>query len=199
MNGNPWLILLLIAVGLWVAWTWLKDYRSRHEAGRANPFPGATGCPKGVVLVGAVVGIALVVAETAGESWLGIAEQQSTITPLFALWTLVAAIVEEIIFRGFIVIERRGTAILWAGILLFSVAFAVLHPFLWVWDDAGFRWTPGLKGWFSTAFAFSGSVAFYGLRFNRWNPGLSLLPCFAAHLAKNAGVIVVKASQGYIG
>jgi membrane protease YdiL (CAAX protease family) len=199
MNENPWLTLVMIAAGTLFAWLWLRDFRSRGEARPKHPLPGATSCPVGVVLVGVVVGMALVAAETVGESWLGISQEQSTITPLFALWTLVAAIIEEIIFRGYFVIERRGTAALWIGIFAFSVVFAALHPFLWVWDDAGFRWTPGLKGWFSTVFAFAGSVAFYSLRFNRWYPALSLLPCFAAHLAKNAGVIVVKAVQGFVG
>ena len=189
----------MIAVGIVIVWLWLRDFRSRGDARRAHPLPGATPCPAGVVLVGAAVGLALVAAETAGESWLGIAHEQSTITPLFALWTLVAATLEEIIFRGYLVIDRRGTAALWIGVLVFSVGFAALHPFLWAWDEAGFRWTPGLKGWFSTAFALAGSVAFYSLRFNRWNPALSLLPCFAAHLAKNASVIAVKAAQGYVG
>jgi hypothetical protein len=74
-----------------------------------------------------------------------------------------------------------------------------MHPFLWVWEDSGFEWTLGTKGWFSTFFAFAGSVAFYALRFNRWNPSLSLIPCFAAHFAKNAAVIAVKASLGFVG
>lgn len=199
MNESPWLTLVMIAAGLGFAWLWLRDFRDRDGGRHTHPMPGATSCPAGVVLVGAIVGIGLVAAETAGESWLGISEAQSMMIPLFAIWTLVAAVVEEIIFRGYFVIEKHGTAMLWLGIVALSVVFAAIHPFLWSWDEAGFQWTPGLKGWFSTAFAFMGSIAFYSLRFNRWNPAHSLLPCFAAHLAKNAGVIVVKALQGYLG
>jgi len=198
MNDNPWLLLVMIAAGLVFAWLWLRDFRDRNRGRHAHPLPGATSSPAGVILVGAVVGIGLVAAETACESWLGITGAQSMMTPLFAIWTLVAAVIEEIIFRGYLVIGKRGPAVLCLGIVLFSAVFAAIHPFLWSWDEAGFQWTPGLKGWFSTAFAFAGSIAFYSLRFNRWNPALSLLPCFAAHLAKNAGVIAVKASQGFL-
>jgi membrane protease YdiL (CAAX protease family) len=199
MNENSWMILTMVVAGLAFVWLWLRDFQRRNDSSHTRPLPGATACPSGIVIVGVALGIGIVAAETAGESWLGLTGEQSMMTPLFAVWTLVAAIVEEIIFRGYFVVEKRGNATLWLGIFGFSAVFAALHPFLWSWDDASFQWTPGLKGWFSTVFAFAGSIIFYSLRFNRWNPALSLLPCFAAHLAKNVGVIVVKASQGFLG
>jgi len=188
----------MIAAGAWLFWIWLRDVRTQPTPGNPFPLPGATRCPARIVWIGISVGLVLVALETMGESWLGLTGEQGVMTPLFGLWTLVAAIVEEVIFRGYLVITKRGKAVLWAGIIAFSALFAIMHPFLWSWETAGFEWTPGVKGWFSTAFAFGGSIAFYSLRFNRWNPALSLLPCFAAHLAKNAGVIAVKASQGFI-
>jgi hypothetical protein len=36
------------------------------------------------------------------------------------------------------------------------------------------------------------------VRFYRWNPAHSLLPCIAAHAAKNLGVIGIKAAQGFL-
>jgi len=45
---------------------------------------------------------------------------------------------------------------------------------------------------------FAGSLWFYAVRFASWNPQRSLLPCFAAHAAKNLGVIAVKAAQGFV-
>ncbi|HUG12183.1 MAG TPA: CPBP family glutamic-type intramembrane protease, partial [Opitutaceae bacterium] len=137
MNENPWLILAVIVVGLGFVWLWVRDFQRRNDSNHKHPLPGATASPRGIVIVGVALGIGLVAAETAGESWLGITEEQSMMTPLFAVWTLVAAIVEEIIFRGYFVVEKRGTAALWIGIFAFSAVFAAIHPFLWSWDDAG--------------------------------------------------------------
>ena len=106
--------------------------------------------------------------------------------------------------RGFIVIEKRGRVLLWSGIVVASVVFAALHQHLWKWEggwpwaDGHLLWTPGLKGWFTTGMLFLGSLWFYFVRFASFNPQRSLLPCFAAHAAKNAGVIAVKAAQGHL-
>lgn len=189
----------MIVGGLGLALLWWRDLHAPHGKGHPHPLPGATGCSSRLIWVGIAAGLALVAAETIGESHLGISHEQATLAPLFAVWTLVAAVVEEIVFRGYLVIQGRGKLVLWCSVVGFSTVFAALHPFLWSWESAGFQWTPGLKGWFSTAFAFGGSLAFYGLRFNRWNPTSSLLPSFAAHLAKNAAVIVIKASLGFVG
>jgi membrane protease YdiL (CAAX protease family) len=43
-----------------------------------------------------------------GEIQLGLDQEQSEITLLFGIYTLVAAIIEEVIFRGYIVINDRG-------------------------------------------------------------------------------------------
>ena len=39
---------------------------------------------------------------------------------------------------------------------------------------------------------------FYAVRFWPLNPTRSLLPCVAAHAAKNLGVLAVKAAQGHV-
>ena len=80
-----------------------------------------------------------------------------------------------------------------------SVLFAALHPFLWRWDDAGFAFTFGAKGWFSSAVVFATSLWFYAVRFAAWNPSHSLLPCFAGHAAKNIAVVAVKTATGFMG
>jgi membrane protease YdiL (CAAX protease family) len=121
-------------------------------------------------------------------------------TWLFALYSVVAApVIEELIFRGYVVLEHRGRAALWAGAAGASAIFAALHPFLWRWDEAGFALTPTAKGWFSTAAMFAGSLWFYAARLAAWNPRRSLLPCFAAHAAKNLGVVAIKAATGFVG
>ena len=46
--------------------------------------------------------------------------------------------IEEIVFRGWLVLttwQGRGT---WFGAIGASVVFAALHPFLWQWDE----WDP---------------------------------------------------------
>ena len=87
----------------------------------------------------------------------------------------------------------------WAAAVGASAIFAALHPFLWRWDDAGFALTFGAKGWFSSAAVFATSLWLYAARLAPWNPQRSLLPCFAAHAAKNLGVVAVKLATGFVG
>jgi len=190
MSDNPLLLLALVGVALYLAKGWWDDERA------ANP----TGPPANSrMLMAAIFGSLLLLGcETAGEYALGIVEAQRTITALFALYTLAAAFIEELIFRGYLVITGRGKAAQIAGIFAASILFAVLHPFLWEWEDAGFQLTLTLKGAFSTAVVFAASLWFYFLRFARCNPQHSLLPCIIAHMTKNLGVIVIKAAQGFL-
>lgn len=150
-----------------------------------------------IAVAGSLIMLAL---ETAGEAGLGIADQQSQMTWLFALYSVAAApVIEELIFRGFLVVENRGRVALCAGAIAASAAFAFLHPFLWQWDSDGLRLTLTTKGMFSTTMLFVTSLWLYVARFAAWNPHRSLLPCFAAHAAKNAGVVVTKAVTGFMG
>ena len=45
---------------------------------------------------------------------------------------------------------------------------------------------------------FLNSLWFYWMRFSKWNPNRSLLPCFVAHIASNLGVFFVKLVQGHV-
>jgi len=198
MNDQPLLLLLMIAAAVYVAKLWRDDCRTAM-AGRPNPraLPGAAHASLRAILIAVAGALVLLALETWGEIRLGIAGEQSRMTLLFGAYTLAAAVIEEIIFRGYLVITHRGAAVRWAGIVGASLLFAALHPFLWKWDQ-GLVWTPGLKGWFSTGLIFLGSLWFYTVRFYRWNPSHSLLPCIAAHAAKNLGVIAIKAAQGFL-
>lgn len=198
MNDHPLLLLLMIGAGAYVAHLWRSDCRAA-QAGQPNPgaLPGAAPASRRMLILATGGALTLLALETWGEIRLGIASEQSRLTLLFAIYTLSAAILEEVIFRGYLVIRGRGTGMRWVGILAASAAFALLHPFLWKWEE-GFQLTLGLKGWFSTGMIFLGSLWFYAVRFAGWNPAHSLLPCFVAHLTKNLGVIAIKAQQGFI-
>jgi len=205
MQNGPWAQILMLGVGLTVAKLWLDDFRAQRS-GSPNPraLPGATSASAHAVIVAALGGFIIVATETWGEKALGISGEQSKITGLFAAYTLVAALIEEIIFRGYVVLDKRGKLTLWASVLGASLLFTLLHPFLWTWaggmpwNDGKLSWTLGRKGWFSSAAVFVISLWFYFVRFTRFNPQRSLLPCFAAHASKNIGVILIKAAQGFL-
>lgn len=199
MTNNPVFLAILALAALVLGRFWLDDLRAA-KAGRPHPraLPGATPARPIALYVAVLGALALLTIETLGENALGLSAQQSTITWLFGFYSLTAAIIEEIVFRGFLVIEGRGRAALWTGIVAASVLFALLHPFLWRWDDHGFALTLTPKGAFSSAIVFATSLWLYAARFAPWNPTHSLLPCIAAHAAKNAGVIAIKFAQGFV-
>lgn len=201
MDENPVLLVLMMAMGGYFAWLWRGDLQATR-AGRADlgqGLPGATPASTKACLIGAAGALVILAGETWGELALGLSEEQSKMTALYALYTLVAAIVEEIIFRGYVGdwILKRGRAALLGYVLGASLVFAAIHPFLWTMED-GFELTLTAKGWFSFAAVLVASLWFYACRFASWNPQRSLLPCFAAHLAKNVGVIAIKAVQGFL-
>ena len=199
MQNNPLLALVVISVGAYVTKLWFEDTKSA-VAGSPNPraLPGATPVARRALWIAAFGGLAIVAGETAGEYALGVSGEQSNMTALFAIYTLVAAFIEEIIFRGYLVVNNRGAALRWASVFVFSALFAALHPFLWEWKESTLVWQFTTKAWFSTAAVFLGSLWFYFVRFASFNPSQSLAPCFAAHLAKNVGVIVIKGVQGHL-
>lgn len=198
-QDQPLLLLVLLGGAVYVARIWWADLRAT-QAGQPprQPLPGAA--PAGRLAVALAVGgaLAILAAETAAEYALGVADRQSRMTVLFGCYTLAAAVIEEVIFRGYVVVEGRGRAALVAGCLGASVLFAALHPFLWQWRDGSLVWDFSAKGWVSTGAVLAASLWFYTVRFWALNPTRSLLPCFAAHLAKNAGVFAIKAAQGYV-
>ncbi|WP_438480106.1 CPBP family glutamic-type intramembrane protease [Oleiharenicola lentus] len=213
-QDNPLLLLVMLGAAGYAGKIWLDDYRDAKQ-GKPNPraLPGATSAPRLAILIAAAGGLALLIGETLGEYALGVSDEQSSITVLFGLYTLAAAFVEELIFRGYLVIDKRGRSKLMMSVVGASLVFAILHPFLWSWDmgatsawqalqvwrwDEWFTWQFTTKAWFSTGVVFAGSLWFYFVRFMPGNSQDSLLPCFAAHAAKNLGVFAVKYAQGFV-
>ncbi len=198
-QDNPLLLLAMLGVSLAVGKWWLDDYRATQRGTpNARALPGATAVSPRMMVIAAIGALGLLAAETGGEYALGVSGEQSRMTVLFGVYTLSAAFVEELIFRGYVVVENRGRAALVAGIVGASLVFALLHPFLWEWKDGALSTHFGAKAWFSTVAIFGGSLWFYAVRFLPGNPLRSLLPCIAAHAAKNLGVFAIKYAQGYV-
>ena len=103
------------------------------KAGQPNPqaLPGATQASVGLYVIGVGVSLIILALETFGEMGLGIAAEQSNVAWFFIITSLAAGIIEEIIFRGFLVIENRGQKLLIVSCVVFSAVFALLHPYLW--------------------------------------------------------------------
>jgi CAAX protease family protein len=199
MTKDPLFLLALIGASAWVARCWVTDYRA-VRAGKPNdrPLPGATAASAGTVGIALLGTLFILAAETAGEYVLGLSAEQSKMTALFGLYSILGApVIEEILFRGYLIIEHRSRAALWGGVLGVSVLFALLHPFLWEWTGNGLTVHFGAKAWFSTTAILVASLWFYTVRFFGLNPQRSLLPCFVAHATKNLGVFAIKYVQGF--
>src|SRR5947207_2209251 len=94
-----------LLVSLWIFRIWVADLRtSRRDlpadqsstSTRKPVFPGAVPVGAIAVVVAIIGAMVLLTAETAGEHRLGISAQQSSMTVLFALYTLAAAFIEEL-------------------------------------------------------------------------------------------------------
>lgn len=200
MNDNPVTILIYVAIAGYVLHLYREDYRAAR-GGEPNPtaLPGATSFTRGAFLIGGIGALCLLGIETAGEIVLGIAGEQSDMVWYFLFAILAAGVIEEVIFRGFLVIENKGRGPLVASCVGFSLIFALIHGYFWdMGGEDGFAWTFTTKAWFSTGLLFLNSLWFYAVRFGPWNPGRSLFPCFFAHALSNLGVFCVKLAQGHV-
>lgn len=198
LNENPLMILAYVGIAAYMLHLYLGDWRSEAR-GEPNPkaMPGAKGAAVSVYWLGVLGALVLLGLETGGEIALGIVSEQSEMLWYFVFAALGAGVVEEVIFRGFLVVENKGRAALVASCVGFSLIFALIHGHFWSTEE-GFVWTFTTKAWFTTALLFANSLWFYALRFGPWNPTRSLFPCMLAHAASNLGVFAVKFAQGYV-
>lgn len=104
---------------------------------------------------------------------------------------------EEVIFRGYLVVENKGRWALIGSCIGFSLIFALIHGHFWSTED-GFKLTLTTKAFFSTGILLANSLWFYAIRFGPWNWDRSIFPCMLAHAASNLGVFVIKLVQGYV-
>lgn len=205
---NPVGMALFCAVSLWLARMWIREARENPQGGA---LPGASSCPWRAVVIAVAGTLILLALETWGEIRLGISGEQKDVSWLALPMFAAAAFTEEVIFRGYLVVERRGNALRWASIILFSLIFALIHDHLWSFEmpedrsagtlaaiREGFSLNLSVKGFFSTGFIFVGALWFYFVRFFKWNPKASLLAPVAAHLVKNLAVFFIKLAQGHV-
>jgi len=210
MPENPVMILLYVGIAAYVGNMYWADYRSQQD-GVPHPsaLPGAFRTSMSAILIAVAGALLLLAVETGGEIALDVASEQSEMVWYFVCAIVAAGIVEEVIFRGYLVIDKKGKALLLGSCVGFSLLFAIIHFHLfslefpdevewWQLWSAEIEWTLTSKGWFSTAILFANSLWFYACRFGPWNRTRSIFPCMAAHAASNLGVFFVKLSQGYV-
>ena len=198
LNESPLMILAYVGIAAYVLHMYLGDYRA-DRSGQPNPkaMLGAKGFGAGVAVIGVIGSLLLLSLETGGELALGIVGEQSEMIWYFLFASLGAGVVEEVIFRGFLVVENRGRAALIGSCVGFSLIFALIHGHFWSTEE-GFVWTFTSKAFFTTGILFANSLWWYAVRFGPWNPQRSIFPCMMAHAASNLGVFAVKLAQGYV-
>ena len=199
MESSFWLNLFYLTIGLLLLFRWILDLKSNLSKNpNPNALAGATICSRGIILVGVLGVMVILVFETFGEIIYKIDDQQSYLVwhSLFPL--LAAAVIEELVFRGYIFINNRGQSILFGSCCCASILFALLHDHIWKWEDGEINFYFTEKSFFTTGFLLINSIWFYFLRFCKWNPHRSLLPCFIAHASSNLGVYFIKLFQGFI-
>lgn len=212
MFENPLVQLGYFGAALYILFLWSKDYRAQ-QSGETVPgaLPGAYPASRNICLLAVGGALILLALETLGEYQFGLVEAQTEITVLFGLVSLGAAIIEEVIFRGYLVITKKGRAVLVASIIGFSLVFTLAHPFFWEWtvvveaneaegiaEQKGLIWDFSGKAWFTSVFLFLNSLWFYTVRFLPANQHQSLIPCFLAHAVSNLGVFMIKGGQGFV-
>jgi uncharacterized protein len=208
MEESPLVSLFMLGIGLYLLAIWRGDYlKGLRGLGSEASVPGATAFQMRSCGYAAVGGMVLVFVFSALEWGTGTFHSQSTIRWFFLGSMLGACVIEELVFRGYLVIQTRGKACLVASCFVMSLFFALLHPYLWthgVATPSGIEWITQLRPhWtlhsiLTTSSIFAYSLWFYACRFSAWNPHRSLAPCFCAHAGVNLTVFVIKASMGFV-
>ena len=198
MDSNPIMIVLYVGAAAFV----LHMYRVDYIVGklgqiRSGPMPGAENASLVSFFIATLGALMLLGVETCGEIALGLVNEQSEMLWYFLPAIIAAGVIEEVIFRGYLVVTDKGKALFYASCVGFSLFFAIIHPHLWSAED-GFVWTLSDKAFFSTSILFANSLWFYAARFGPWNPDCSIFPCMLAHAVSNLGVFFIKIVQGYV-
>ena len=198
MNEDPLIVLIYCAIAIYIANIYRADIKA-FVAGEPNvkALPGAKPI-NGLLIFASVLGALVLLGNAVvGEYALGIVEAQSEMVWFFVFASISAGVIEEVVFRGYLVVQDRGRNALVLSCLGFSLVFALAHGYLCS-TEGGFVWNFTVQGIFNTWILFFNSVCFYALRFGPWNANQSILPSIIAHMVLNLGVFGVKLAQGYI-
>lgn len=194
--------IITLGIALWLFSIFLKDCRG--NSGAHQPLEGASKAPLNFCMIGAFLALVMVAASTAAECWAGVSQEQSDVPFYELVFWMAAAFVEELIFRGYLVVKNRGAAALVGSVIFFSAVFTLAHPFFWDYtpaegsEESVLTFSFGAFAWISSATIFANSLIFYWLRFSKFNPKRSLIPSICAHLSYNVGVYAVKLAQGHV-
>lgn len=198
MNEDPLIIVIYCAIAVYIANLYRTDIKA-FVAGQPNvkALPGAKPT-SGLLIFASVLGALVLLGNAVvGEYALDIVDAQSEMVWFFVFASISAGVIEEVVFRGYLVVQNRGRNALVLSCLGFSLIFALVHGHLWTTEGA-FAWNFSVQGIFNTWILFFNSVFFYALRFGPWNANQSILPSIIAHMVLNLGVFGVKLAQGYI-
>lgn len=198
MNDSIFVNFIYCGIALYLVNVYRIDIR-KFICNESNPkaLPGAS--PASPLLLAASILGAFVLLGMAviGEYALGLVEAQSELVWYSVFALLAAGIIEELVFRGYLVVRGKGSVVLVMSCLFFSLVFALVHGGFWDTEN-GFSWNFSTQAYFNSSIWFVNSLCFYALRFGPWNPTQSIIPSIVAHMALNLGVYVVKLSQGFI-
>ncbi|MAV39503.1 MAG: CPBP family intramembrane metalloprotease [Puniceicoccaceae bacterium] len=198
MNEDPLIIAFYLAIALYLGHVYRLDIQAFSKGvPNAKALPGAVPIPALLTVASVLLGIVLLGNAVIGEYALGLVDAQSEMVWFFIFASLSAGVIEEIVFRGYLVFENRGRNALLLSCLAFSLLFALIHGYLWSFED-GFSWVFTVQSIYNTWILFINSLVFYGIRFGPWNPQRSMLPSIIAHMVFNLGVFLVKWMQGFI-
>ena len=152
MNEDPLIILIYCAIAIYIANIYRADIKA-FVAGEPNvkALPGAKPT-NGLLIFASVLGALVLLGNAVvGEYALGIVEAQSEMVWFFVFASISAGVIEEVVFRGYLVVQNRGRNALVLSCLGFSLVFALVHGYLWSMED-GFAWNFTVQGIFNTSF-----------------------------------------------
>ena len=200
--------ILMFCAAAWLFKMWLADLSNFRKSGELvkGAFECATPASGNLVIIGVIGALLLLSLHTSSEYAAGVAGEQTKVSAWALFSWCSAAFIEELIFRGYLVVKNRSVLALASSIFLFSFLFAGMHPFLWDYTVpeggslfAG-KWSFdfSLQALLATLAVFECSLFFYILRFLPSNKYRSIIPCIAAHLTYNLGVFVIKLFSGFV-
>ena len=207
-KDSPVFSILSFGIAAYLFYMWYGDYRhfSKTGAFRKGAFAGATTAPTKLIYIAVVSALILLAIVSFAEKITGASGEQTSVAPFALISWIGAGFVEELIFRGYLVVENKGKAILLMSVFFFSLIFALGHPFLWDYTvengasilSGVWKFNPTLQAMIATLSVFACSLLFYSLRFLPMNKNRSILPCISAHVAYNCGVFATKLVQGFV-